>query len=118
MSCENFIEEMAQVLTELGEACVLKVETGDSFDPVTGAKTPGTTTNYNAYCAPYPYDFEDIDNQNILDGDIRVVMSKTEVRPKITDRLEFDGVTHKIIRFTPVRGFGLGDIVYEMQLRL
>lgn len=113
---ELLIADVLEVLTELGEPCVVS-NFVTSFDQATGQVMSNISESYNGFCAAYPFDVSEIDNKNILKTDVKVIINKIPQSPKVGSTVTFDGKNYKVIEVINTRAYN-SDIVYECQCRL
>ena len=111
----TFYSEMAAVavelLTEFGQAVTLTRRTGKSIDPVTGAITPGTSSDQSTIGVIKPYAKNLIDGTLIQVGDKEAILSPA-ITPLTSDTI--NGM--QIVNITEVNPAGT-VLVYKVQVR-
>jgi hypothetical protein len=83
-----------ELLTEYGETVSGQRVTEGAYDPTTSTTAAGSTTNYSGVGLPTQYNEEHIDGQNILQGDVLLVMYST-TQPEVGDRLTFNSLAYR-----------------------
>ena len=110
-------KNMEKVLAKLGEQVTFTRSTADTFDPDTGAFTQGATVTFSGFAAAEQYNNSEIDGTNIMRGDLKLTVSKTEQRPVVGDDVSFDSLICRVMDVYPVRKGG-EDVVYVIQGRV
>jgi hypothetical protein len=114
---------MKKVIAKLGEPCTVTSTTEGAFDPATGTVGAGTTTVQTGYAAPDQYNSFEMgsattdDGYTVQQGDVKLVLSKLDARPKVGDTVTMDSVVYRIMDVYPVRMSG-ADVVYIVQGRV
>jgi len=110
-------DNMRNVIQKLGEPCTVTSTTEGTFDPATGTVGAGTTTVQSGFAAPDTYNSYEINGTTVLQGDVKLVLSKLDTRPSVGDTVQLDSVTYRIMDVYPVRMSG-ADVVYVVQGRV
>lgn len=111
----NLIETASRLLTTYGEAISCSREVVGGFIPSTGEIIPSTTITYSGWGHPSVFTYEEIDNNVILQGDVKLLLSTT-TPPQVDDILELNSVNYTIKQVRNVRAQG-SDIMYVLVLR-
>jgi len=64
-----------RLIRDMGKAATLRVPGADTFDPVTGASTPGTPTDYAVHVVEQRYEQSEIDGTLVQANDRRFIVS-------------------------------------------
>ena len=108
--------EVDALLVEFGQDCIIRRQSAATVDPVTGAVTPGATTNIPVVGCITDYADKLIDGTNIKRGD-RLVYIQAVTPPKQGDLfIEANGTQWAMVDFDAVDPAGLA-LVYALQLR-
>ena len=110
-------DNMRKVIEKLGEPCRVTSVTDEPFDPTDGTVGAGTITVQEGFAAPDTYNSYEINGTTVLQGDVKLTLSKLQVRPSVGDTVEVDSVTYRIMDVYPVRMSG-ADVVYVVQGRV
>lgn len=87
-------------------------------DPIEGGE--GTETSYPAKLVPMAYSAREIDNTNILAGDMQIYISSVglAIEPKPGDLVSASGKTFRIINGDPQNYDGAVNVVFICQARV
>ncbi len=105
-----------QLLTDFGRAVTCTRVTEGAYNPSTSETLAGTTTTFSGYGYPYPWTALEVDNEFILNTDMRMILSVT-TKPQVGDTLVVDGSTYRIMNVGTITA-QTSDVVYELQLRI
>ncbi|WP_163836870.1 hypothetical protein [Spartinivicinus ruber] len=114
---EGLASTASKLLADKGAPVVLLRESGETFDPVNGRVTPGTTKQLktSGVLTSFTKTTETELGGNIVAGDMLLVLS-AEVEPLSTDKLLVNGEPWQIVRILPVNPAGT-PISYKVQVR-
>lgn len=119
----TFVEQARdtmQTLTQTrGKACTIAREAGATYNPATGIKSGGSTTNHATFCTP-PTSFkkENMVGTSVEAGDLVVfvaVTGLTIVPSGLTDKFVMDSETYTIVKVTT--GY-VGELAAHFKLQL
>ena len=110
-------DNMRKVIEKLGEPCTVTSTEEGAFDPATGTVGAGTTIVQSGFAAPDTYNSYEINGTTVLQGDVKLVLSKLGMRPEVGDTVTMDSVVYRIMDVYPVRMSG-ADVVYIVQGRV
>ena len=113
----SLANSMKALLAKLGEPVTFTRTTADTFDPDTGAYTPGATTTFTGFATAEQYNSSEIDGTTVMRGDLKITVSKTDQRPVVGDTVLFDSQICRVMDVYPVRMSG-ADVVYVLQGRV
>jgi hypothetical protein len=112
---------IAKTLIDLAEKKVsyLRYVAG-TYDPITGSDTGSYNTSITISATPFSkYKLQEIDDSNILKGDLYTYVSPTEItwEPNFNqDKIVSGGITYYIINYTNA-DTGSASAAYKLQLR-
>ena len=76
------------LLSALGITAVITVSGDANYDPATGDELAPDTTDYTVKCAPpEPYNINEIDGTNILQGDVKITIGAANLHKDISQLL-------------------------------
>lgn len=104
-----------RLLTRFGNTVSIVRTTGGTYDPVTGAETPGTETTYAPKGVLLKYPDRLIDGTRILQSDRKLILDDTIV-PVADDKPVVQGEEWNIQNIMTISPAGT-PIVYEVQVR-
>lgn len=116
----TYADEIAvakELLAEYGASAVFSRTTGETFDPVTGTTTGGTSNNFTLSAARFTYRQNEIDGQSVQRGDFRLICATGDGAPAIGDKVAFDGTDYRAIDVQPFSASGV-DVYYWVQCRV
>lgn len=115
---QNAQSTVLDLLTQFGLPVIIKRETGEVFDPVTGTETPGTVTEYPATGIVADFGLENVDETLIQKGDKKITLAAKglAVVPQLSDRVVANGIEYTIQHIKEVNPAGT-PLIYELQGR-
>ena len=104
------------LLSTYGQTVTFSRTTQGAFTPSTGAVAAGTSTTYTAKVQPSEYKTEEINNQEVLYGDVKLLTySITAVL--VGDTVSLDSVVYRVMSVVKTQAQG-STIVYKVQIRV
>ena len=111
-----------RLIRDMGKAATLRVPGAGTFDPVTGALTPGAPTDYAVHVVEQRYEQSEVDGTLVQANDRRFIVSAIAdsgvalVAPSSAHKLIVGGVELAIVAVLPEQP---GDIAldYTVQCR-
>jgi len=105
-----------KLLLTYGEIVNISRTVEGNYNPATSEAEDTTTTSYQVYGHPSPYNVIEINGTTILATDIRLLIYSTTL-PLIGDVATVNGTAHRVESVRQIRAQAT-DIVYELQLRV
>jgi len=93
---DNLQKTATRLLTSKGQKVTFTRLVETSFNSGTGEKTTSDFV-YSGYGAAFDYKASEIDGSVIQRGDIRLMLEKTTLAPKIDDSAKIDTVNYRIM---------------------
>lgn len=117
MSTESLIAFARRILAAKGQPVVFQYETGGDVDPATGAvTTPPTPQSVAGNGYPSRYKTADVDGQQVLRTDTRLIVEQVATLPKKGWRCVVNGLALRVMDVQRITQGGV-DIIYICQLR-
>lgn len=104
-----------RLLTRFGSTVQIKRTTGGTYDPITGATTPGTETTYEPKGVLTKYPDRLIDGTRILQSDRKLILDDT-VEPNASDKPVVQGEEWTVQEISTISPAGT-PIIYEVRVR-
>lgn len=107
------------LVDEYGTTAQVKSISDGGYDPRTGTATEGTAVIVTVHCSPpAAYDWQDINGQSVLQGDVKILVPATEMEnpPKPGAIISVRGDDFQVVRCSPIAS-GNQIAVWEIQLR-
>ena len=105
-----------RLLTSFGQDAVFSRTSGATFNPTTGSFTGGTVTQFTSKAARFDYNVREIDGENILRDDFRLIVEVNGGTPEVDDDCLFNSTNYRVMSVKTLSPSG-EDIYYELQLR-
>ena len=123
-----FYEEMRAVASSLlankeqdglGQFVNFSRTTAAAYNPRTGVLDEPITLTYSAHGHPSVYNQEEVNNVNILEGDLNLIIEiPTPVTlPAVDDVATLNGISYRVMDVVRVSAQGQ-DVIYKLRLRV
>lgn len=107
-----------ELLTEFGDTWTLRRVNKGTYNPSTNTRTTDSTDNYSVKCVRQNYKNNQIDGENIQNGDILLLVDAygLEITPDTTDIFINSSETWQIVNIELIKP---GDtiVMYKIQVR-
>ena len=111
------IASALEMLQESGEQVVFSYSVDPIYDNDTGDLiSGGTSGTQTAYGYPESYSSKEIDGNNIMRGDIKLICSAGALRPVVGWSCLLDSKNYRVMNCNAFRKSGV-DVIYYVQLR-
>lgn len=103
-----------RLLTTYGTSISVSRTTSSAYDTATGSVTE-SSTSYTGVGNPDTFNFQEIDNVNVLSTDIKLLF-KSDTAPLVGDSVSINSVVYRVLNV----GIAIAqntDILYTLQLR-
>lgn len=107
------------LISRYGATLSIGVTSGETFNPMTGASSGGTTDWFPAYGVILPDQKGEKTQTGIRTSNLNVMVAASglEVVPAVNHRLQIGTNEYEIIRVVPLRPGGI-DVLYEIEARM
>jgi len=105
----------ANLLTSKGQLLTFTRDTETAHDPGTG-EIQSTPSTYTGNGVALNYNKNEIDDTNVLRGDIKLILEATTTAPIIGDKVTIDAIVYRVMGIkttSPAETV----VIYEIQLR-
>ncbi len=117
MSLSSRVAKIASnVIKKYGTKITFTAKTSTGFNPATGVDTT-TTVTFTGYGVKAKFDKSEVDNENTLFSDIKLLLEKTTVAPKIGNTCKIGSIIYRIMGIEPIDPAN-ENIIYIMKLRV
>lgn len=112
-----FYQDMAAVASELLQEFGQLIELTQYGNEVyLDGENTLTETRYRAWGAAFAYAIDEVDGERILNGDMRVLLERSQAVPEVGDTVAVNGHDWRVVSVEAVSPAGF-DVIYKLQVR-
>lgn len=113
---ENLQNTATTLLRRYGQQIDFTRANTGAYNTATGTRDDAPDVEFQGFGAAFDYSQSQYDGNNIIIGDMRLLLEKVTPAPEIGDRFTMKGKVYSILRVTPLSPAGI-DVLYECQVR-
>lgn len=112
-----FLKYIPKYIAELGEIITFTPVVEDAYNTTTGEAPEAGTTPYDVYGVPSNYKAREVDGNNILTTDVKVLLSNPPQVPEKGHTAFLNNSSMRVLEVKKVRVQG-STVVYIVQMRV
>lgn len=113
----NLAKTASNLLNRYGQKVVFTRTVKGEYDPAEGERTGDSTITFKGFGALLDFDFKQMDGENIISGDVRLLLESISKTPQINDIVTANGKSYVVLNVKELNPAGT-QVMTECHLRV